>query len=114
LPARIERRNVPFSKPLASAWNGRRAFNVEMLEVAGGRFWKPYGAATRSSQASAPRSNRTSPPESTQTSTNIVRRSILRTPKLREFAAALGPAYMHVSSTCANTTYFAESDRRHR
>src|SRR5436853_4681726 len=31
--------------------------------------------------------------------------------KLRKLAAALGPAYVRVSGTWANTTYFADSDQ---
>ena len=34
----------------------------------------------------------------------------LSNPRLRALAAALAPAYMRVSGTWANTTYFAESD----
>lgn len=30
--------------------------------------------------------------------------------RLRKLAAALGPAYVRVSGTWANTTYFAETD----
>src|SRR5262249_52144055 len=32
-------------------------------------------------------------------------------PRLRKLAAALGPAYMRVSGTWANSTYFAENDQ---
>ena len=34
----------------------------------------------------------------------------LANPRLRKLAAALGPAYVRVSGTWANTTYLAETD----
>jgi len=34
----------------------------------------------------------------------------LSNPRLRKLAAALGPAYMRVSGTWANSVYFADSD----
>jgi hypothetical protein len=84
-----------------------QSYNVEMVEVTGGRFWAPYKseAAAPEPEAenlSAPRIDanafRTRPPID------------LRNPRLRSLAAALGPAYMRVSGTWANSTYFHDSD----
>ncbi|KUI22159.1 hypothetical protein AU193_17980 [Mycobacterium sp. GA-1285] len=90
-----------------------QSYNVEMLEVTGGKFWKPYGpeleAALRQPAPS------TAPPDSdTPSGMNPAlyeyRPPIdLSNPRLRKLAAALGPAYVRVSGTWANTTYFPET-----
>ncbi|MDB5579469.1 MAG: hypothetical protein JWR80_4645 [Bradyrhizobium sp.] len=74
-----------------------QSYNIEMVEVTGGRFWKPYGpnAAQGDSGLYAYR-----PPID------------LANPRLRKLAAALAPAYMRVSGTWANTTYFADTEQR--
>jgi len=71
-----------------------QSYNIEMVEITGGPFWKPYS----------------------QTSDGVSGLFSLRKPKdlhdpvLRKLAAALSPAYMRVSGTWANTTYFTGSD----
>lgn len=86
-----------------------QSFNIEMVEVTGGRFWAPYSkpagaapeappAAGLSAPAIAPAAFRTRPPID------------LANPRLRKLAAALGPAYVRVSGTWANSTYFHDSD----
>jgi hypothetical protein len=87
-----------------------QSYNVEMVEVTGGRFWKPYGAS-----ASAPSDRGADNSGNIQVSGNpdlfAYRQPIdLSNPRLRALAAALAPAYMRVSGTWANTTYFAEND----
>jgi hypothetical protein len=72
-----------------------QSYNVEMVEVTGGRFWKPYG------------------PNASDVGSDLY---AYRTPidltnsRLRRLATALTPAYMRVSGTWANTTYFPDSD----
>ncbi len=72
-----------------------QSYNVEMVEVTGGRFWRPYTSRR-------PAANRDlyqyRPPID------------LSNPRLRKLAAALAPAYVRVSGTWANATYFADSD----
>jgi hypothetical protein len=72
-----------------------QSYNVEMVEVTGGRFWKPYGPDTAN-----PRSDLYAyrPPID------------LTNARLRRLASALAPAYMRISGTGANATYFADSD----
>ena len=72
-----------------------QSYNVEMVEVTGGNFWKPYGP--NASDAPADLFAYRAPID-------------LTNPKLRRLAAALAPAYMRVSGTWANATYFADSD----
>jgi hypothetical protein len=89
-----------------------QSYNVEMVEVTGGRFWKPYRTS-----ASAPSArgadNSGNVPAGSNPDLYAYREPIdLSIPRLRTLAAALAPAYMRVSGTWANTTYFAENDEK--
>jgi heparanase len=83
-----------------------QSYNVEMVEVTGGRFWAPYKTTAASErqvekpsvQGLDPNMFRMRPPID------------LGSPRLRVLAAALGPAYMRVSGTWANSTYFHDAD----
>ncbi|WP_245332000.1 hypothetical protein [Bradyrhizobium sp. NAS80.1] len=70
-----------------------QSYNVEMVEVTGGRFWKPYaqGGGRRDRYSYRPPID-------------------LANPRLRKLAGALGPAYLRVSGTSANATFFAGTD----
>ena len=72
-----------------------QSYNVEMVEVTGGAFWKPYGSdsSARHSELYEYR-----PPID------------LTNPLLRKLAKALAPAYLRVSGSWANATYFADLD----
>jgi hypothetical protein len=100
LPCSAELAEVPSVMPASMARIGTiddrfQSYNVEMVEVTGGAFWKPYGSerSARHSELYAYR-----PPID------------LTNPKLRKLAAALAPAYLRVSGSWANATYFADSD----
>jgi len=69
-----------------------QSYNIEMVTVTGGRFWKPYGARP-DGELYAERA----PID-------------LANARLRRLAAALGPAYMRISGSWANATYFADTD----
>ncbi len=82
-----------------------QSYNIEMAAVTGAEFWKPYGAAANASSAAAdapagmnPDLFEYRPPRD------------LSNPRLRVLAEALGPAYVRVSGTWANSTYFADTD----
>jgi heparanase len=82
-----------------------QSYNVEMLEVTGGRFWAPY-----KQQTGAPADTLQATPGGMPASLYRYRAPInLADPRLRKLAAALGPAYMRVSGTWANSTYFHDS-----
>ncbi|CAN5776067.1 hypothetical protein BH10ACI4_BH10ACI4_34710 [soil metagenome] len=84
-----------------------QSFNVEMLEVTGGRFWAPYGAKT----TAAPEAAKASVPAGMDPSLYRYREPInLSGNRLRKLAAALGPSYMRVSGTWANSTYFQDNE----
>jgi hypothetical protein len=82
-----------------------QSYNVEMVEVIGGRFWKPYGSKASETAPEA------STPGGIDPSLFEQRAPIdLANVRLRKLAAALGPAYIRVSGTWANTVYFQDSD----
>jgi Glycosyl hydrolase family 79, N-terminal domain len=84
-----------------------QSYNIEMVEVTGGEFWKPYGPEP-GVWAALPPPNTPVPKNS-----NLFqyRPPIdLTNARLRMLASALAPAYLRVSGTWANTTYFADSD----
>lgn len=89
-----------------------QSYNVEMLEVTGGRFWKPYGPELASAlKKKAPAAAGNDTPAGMNPELYEYRPPIdLLNARLRKLAAALGPAYVRVSGTWANTTYFPESD----
>jgi hypothetical protein len=84
-----------------------QSFNVEMVEVTGGRFWKPYSA--RDGLAMPPKTAQSTFAEKSDL---LAKRSPidLANARLRRFASALSPTYLRVSGTWANTTFFADSD----
>jgi heparanase len=80
-----------------------QGYNVEMIEVTGGAFWKPYGAPNVAPQGPTP--------AGMDPKIYAYRKpKDLSNPRLRMLAAALGPTYVRVSGTWANATYFADTD----
>lgn len=106
---------TPASMPRIGTVDERfQSYNVEMLEVTGGKFWKPYGPElstllARPPQTTAPSGSDT--PAGMDPNLYEYRPPIdLTNARLRRLAAALAPAYVRVSGTWANTTYFPDSD----
>src|ERR1700726_2951056 len=88
-----------------------QSYNIEMVEVIGGRFWKPYGSTTNESKAQESPSQAGSTPAGIDPNLYQYRKPIdLSNPRLRKLAAALGPAYVRVSGTWANSVYFQDSE----
>src|ERR1700693_6043725 len=88
-----------------------QSYNIEMVEVIGGRFWKPYGSTTNKSKAQEPAPKEDFTPAGIDPNLYQYRAPIdLSNPRLRKLAAALGPAYVRVSGTWANGAYFQDSD----
>ena len=97
----------PSNLPRLGAVDERyQSFNVEMIEVTGGRFWKPY------KDIAPPSSKNTGATPAGMDPGLYEQRppTDLANPRLRKLAAALAPAYVRVSGTWANTTYFHDSD----
>jgi hypothetical protein len=82
-----------------------QSYNIEMVEVTGGRFWKPYA-----SKAEAPKPGAKQPAGMDPSLFEYRAPIDLSNARLRKLAAALGPAYVRVSGTWANTTFFQNSD----
>jgi heparanase 1 len=93
-----------------------QSYNVEMAEVTGGNFWKPYtresiGALTakaKEAAASGPGAFTAQVGKDTtlfQASPPLD----LSNARLRRMAAALGPAYVRVSGSWANSIYFHDA-----
>lgn len=96
----------PGKLPRIGAINKRfQSYNIEMVEVTGGRFWKPYASKVQDKPTGG------NQPTGMAASLYEYRPPInLYNPRLRKLAAALGPAYVRVSGTWANSTYFWNSD----
>ena len=84
------------------------SYNVEMVEVTGGRFWAPYASAGAQAPKAPPDPNM---PAGIDPNLFRYRQPIdLSNARLRKLAAALEPAYVRVSGTWANSTFFQDSD----
>jgi hypothetical protein len=90
-PIAIDLARLP---PIAVVDERFQSYNIEMVEVTGGAFWKPYASPSAQSERGQLYAERL-PID-------------LKNPRLRRFAAALAPAYLRVSGTWANATYFSD------
>ena len=115
----VAQANSPFSiQPSAMPRVGSvderfQSYNIEMVEVTGGRFWKPYAsqAAANAGPVTPPKAPSANQPVGMDPNLYQYRPPIdLTNARLRKLAAALGPAYVRVSGTWANTTYFQTTD----
>ena len=91
-----------------------QSYNVEMAEVTGGNFWRPYtreSIATLTAKASAGTPTAFSGQVGQDTTMFQYRPPLdLTNTRLRKMAAALGPAYVRVSGSWANSIYFHDAD----
>lgn len=84
-----------------------QSYNIEAVEITGGRFWRPYASAAAPA-ATQPAANG---PAGLDAGLFEYRPPLdLSNARLRKLAAALGPAYVRVSGTWMNSTYFQDSD----
>jgi hypothetical protein len=92
-----------------------QSYNVEMPEVIGGNFWKPYTTASIAAMKAkaAPASPSADVGVAGQDATMFQKRAPinLANARLRMLAKALGPAYMRVSDTRANSVWFDDSNQ---
>jgi heparanase 1 len=102
---------TPSSLPRIGTISERfQSYNIEMIEGTGGKFWKPYRLKPDAQPAQPPRSGSDTPPGMDSNLYQYRPPVDLANARLRKLAAALGPAYLRVSGTWANSTYFADSD----
>jgi hypothetical protein len=86
------------------------SYNVEMAEVIGGTFWKPYGKGTAAILGQQQATTRGATPVGLDPALFERRPPVsLSDSRLRKVGAALGPAYVRVSGTWANAVYFHDS-----
>src|SRR3954465_6107564 len=118
VPCAIWRSPVAAVQPLAPGTLRRiatidarfQSYNVEMAEVTGGNFWKPYGSSAPA-PAPPPPGGQRAQPAGMDASMFQARPPIdLTNARLRMLAAALGPAYVRTSGTWANMVYFHDAD----
>lgn len=99
----------PVEMPRVGTVDARyQSYNVEMLEVTGGEFWRPYEskAEDATTEDASPPSGSGGAPAGIPSNLYAYRPPIdLSDARLRTLARALAPAYMRVSGTWANTTY---------
>src|ERR1700687_1056141 len=89
-----------------------QSYNIEMVEVIGGRFWKPYGSTTNETKAQEPAPQAGFTPAGIDPNLYRYRAPIdLSNPRLRKLPAALSPAYVRVSGTWANSAFFQDSEK---
>ena len=96
-------------KRIGSVDERYQSYNVEMVEVVGGEFWRPYNTMD-----SLPASASTSTYDISQKNEQLYRKLPpinLADKRLRNLAKGLAPAYVRVSGTWANATYFQDNDR---
>lgn len=84
------------------------SYNIEMVEVTGGRFWKPYSADAGKAVAQKANQNAGLDPNLFQYRAPID----LSNSRLRNLAKGLGPTYLRVSGSWANRTYFQDDDHQ--
>ena len=102
---------TPATMPRVGTVSDRfQSFNIEMVEITGGRFWAPYKKAGAGAPE-APASAKNSAPAGMDASMFRYRAPLnLANPRLRKLAVGLAPSYVRVSGTWENTTYFHDSD----
>lgn len=86
-----------------------QSYNVEMVEVVGGEFWKPYKLMD-----SLPSGNSMSGYDVSQKNEDLYHKLTpidLKNKRLLALARGLAPAYVRVSGTWANASYFQDDDR---
>jgi hypothetical protein len=106
--AKISPKSMPRVGTIDERFQG---YNVETVEVTGGRFWKPFASIDRMTAEDKSKDPTISAPGGINPSLYEYRPPIdLSNARLRKLAAALGPAYMRVSGTWMNSTYFQDSD----
>jgi heparanase len=100
---------TPSSMPRIGTVDARfQSYNIEMVEITGGRFWRPY----QSRADDVPALSEAQTPAGVDAKLFAVLRPIdLTATRLRLLAAALGPAYVRISGTWANSTFFADQDK---
>ncbi|MGN6531148.1 MAG: hypothetical protein ACTHK0_05290, partial [Ginsengibacter sp.] len=100
--------NLSQMKQIGSVDERFQSYNVEMVEVVGGKFWKPYKMMD-----SLPSAKAGATYDISQNNDQMYRQLApinLADKRLMNLAKALAPAYVRVSGTWANAIYFQDND----
>lgn len=100
--------NLSEMKKIATVDERFQSYNVEMVEVVGGKFWKPYKMMD-----SLPSAKATTTYDISQNNDQMYRKLApvnLADKRLLNLAKALAPVYVRVSGTWANAMYFQDND----
>ncbi|MDQ3846352.1 MAG: hypothetical protein M3342_20435, partial [Bacteroidota bacterium] len=95
-------------KHIGSVDERYQSYNVEMVEVVGGEFWRPYKMMD-----SLPSSKAASAYDVSQKNEQMYRKLApvnLADKRLLNLAKGLAPTYVRVSGTWANAVYFQDND----
>lgn len=106
-PVRVDAQRLPYVRTVDERF---QSYNVEIAEVIGGRFWKPYSEMGASA---APATSRQDTGGAVALDPGLFSQrppADLTDARLRTLTAALGPAYIRVSGSWANTMYFQNDD----
>ena len=107
----VPRSTVPSAMPRIGTIDQRyQAYNIEMVEVTGGKFWKPYSSLSSSVQRKSGAEGGDTPVGMDSNLFEYRPPINLSSRRLRVLAAALSPTYLRVSGTWANSTYLESSD----
>lgn len=101
--------NLNEMKHIGSVSDRYQSYNIEMVEVIGGKFWKPYKMMD-----SLPSAGAASNYDISQNNDQMYRKVSeinLADKRLLNLAKGLAPAYVRVSGTWANATYFQDDDK---
>lgn len=101
--------NIKEMKQIGTVSDRFQSYNVEMVEVVGGKFWKPYKLMD-----SLPSAEAASGYDISQNNDQMYRKVPeinLTDKRLLNLAKGLAPAYVRVSGTWANATYFQDDDK---
>ncbi len=100
--------NFKDMKRIGSVDERYQSYNVEMVEVVGGEFWKPYKMMD-----SLPSLESAATYDISQKNEQLYRKLApvnLKEKRLMNLANGLAPAYVRVSGTWANAVYFQDND----
>jgi heparanase len=106
-PVRVAPEKMP---RIATVSERYQSYNIEMAELTGGQFWKPYEAIVASAGSQAAGSAAAQGPAFYANLKEALPPIDLSNARLRKLAAALGPAYVRSSGNVADGTYFLDSD----
>jgi hypothetical protein len=90
-----------------------QSYNIEMAEVIGGNFWKPYPKddLNKSKPPLVPSAANSETGGADTSMFQAIPPIDLSDTRLRKLAAALGPAYLRVSGGWANSVFFQDKEK---